>query len=123
MKEVTAHHVGIHSKLKIYSIAYQNSSIPHLYKIPLYDNNGLPSLHGPDYIKFQVGNPNEVGFNGVTNEALLAIIRDRLIAFQSSKFACVENQQALVHVDEALEVLKRRTRDRITRKVEGTHIV
>lgn len=112
MKEITSHHVGVHTDLKIFNDSLNNG----IYQI--YNKFGLMSN-----VRFQLGNPNEVGFNGVTNEALLAIVRDRLIAFQSSEFACIENQQALVHVDEALEVLKRRTRDRITRKVEGTHIV
>lgn len=135
MKEVTAHHVGVHSNIKIRQYKQNDNEIPTAYLVDgilFKDNQYCGELIRKsnnkeiDYgmaILFQNGNPSEVGFNGLTNEALLAIIRDRLISFQSSEFASVENQQALVHVDEALESLKRRTRDRITRKVEGTHIV
>lgn len=72
-------------------------------------------------LPFQNGPIPQVGVNGVTNEALLAIVIDRLYAFQASQFACMENYQALVNCETALSWLKKRTLDRITRGVEGTH--
>jgi len=70
-------------------------------------------------IRFQEGGIKEVGLNGVTNEALLAIVEDRLKGFQSGKFVCRENAVALTHIQEALMWLQRRTVDRVRRGVEG----
>ena len=72
-------------------------------------------------IRFQQGPIGEAGVNGLTNEALLAIVADRLEGFQRGEFACHENQQALSHVREALAWLEKRTRERVRRGVEGTH--
>lgn len=57
---------------------------------------------------------------GATNEALLAIIIDRLEAFQAGPFACTENAAALDHARICLGELQERTRGRIRRGVEGT---
>ncbi len=56
---------------------------------------------------------------GVTNEALLAILQDRLEGFQAGEFPCQENQVALEAVREAQAALHRRTLDRIARRVEN----
>jgi hypothetical protein len=74
-------------------------------------------------IDFQNGPINEVGVNGVTQEALLAILIDRLECFQSSEFACVENNNALQHLIEAQEELNSRTKKRVNEGTEGTHKV
>ena len=71
-------------------------------------------------ILFQNGPIGEVGVNGVTNEALLAVIEDRLVHFQDGPFACEENADALHNVRLALAALHRRTKQRIDRGVEGT---
>lgn len=73
-------------------------------------------------INFQNGPINENGVNGVTQEALLAICIDRLRAFQSGKFACRENAIALTKLEEAQHWLLHRTRARMARGVEGTHV-
>lgn len=70
-------------------------------------------------INFQNGPPADHGVNGVTQEALLAVIIDRLRGFQAGPFACVENQAALIHVETALAALHARTLDRVRRGVEG----
>lgn len=57
---------------------------------------------------------------GVTNEALLAIVIDRLEGFQAGPFACTENAAALDHARICLGELKERTRSRIMRGVENT---
>lgn len=72
-------------------------------------------------IHFQEGLPSEVGCNGITNEALLAIVIDRLRGFQSGPFACRENALALTKIEEALHWLQARSRDRSARGVEGTY--
>jgi len=71
-------------------------------------------------IGFQDGPIGEVGVNGISNEALLAIVEDRLIGFQSGEFRCRENAVALTKLQEAMMWLQQRTRDRIARGVEGT---
>lgn len=72
-------------------------------------------------VRFQNGPIKEVGTNGVTHEALLAIVEDRLIGFQSGPYACRENAVALTKIQEAMMWLQKRTRDRLARGVEGTH--
>ncbi len=70
-------------------------------------------------ICFQHGPILEHGVNGVTNESLLAIVKDRLEAFQAGQFKCDENAAALTAVNLALECLHSRTANRIKRGVEG----
>lgn len=72
-------------------------------------------------IFFQNGPIKEVGVNGITNEALLAIVEDRLAGFQSGPFACPENAAALGSVRDAMLFLAKRTAAREARGVEGTH--
>jgi len=72
------------------------------------------------YITFQNGPIAEAGVNGISNEALLAIVEDRLAGFQAGPFASDDNKAALAAVREAMMWLQKRTRDRIARGVEGT---
>ncbi len=72
-------------------------------------------------ISFQNGPINESGVNGLTQEVLLAIVIDRLRAFQRGTFACRENALALTKLEEAQHWLLHRTRERMARSVEGTH--
>lgn len=72
---------------------------------------------------FQNGPVSEAGANGLTHEALLAVLIDRLEGFQSGEYACVQNQLALDHIKTALYALNERTRERQSRGVEGTHEV
>lgn len=88
----------------------------HVYWIE-WEDQGTNSL--PIY--FQEGPIKEVGVNGITQEALLAIVIDRLRSFQSGPFSCRENAIALTHCEEALMWLQRRTIARIKRGVEGTN--
>lgn len=74
-------------------------------------------------VKFQKGPLNEAGVNGVTHEALLAILIDRLECFQAGAYACDENAVALAHLSTALNTLKNRTAKRIARGVEGTSTI
>ena len=72
-------------------------------------------------ITFQKGPIKEYGVNGISGEALLAIVEDRLIGFQSGSFACEANAIALSYIQSAMEVLKNRTIERLGRGVEGTN--
>ncbi len=101
----------------------------HLYRITGFDPTTNPSdlLAEPEddiariFILFQNGPIKESGVNGITQEALLAIVIDRLRSFQSGPFSCRENAIALTKCEEALMWLKKRTLDRTARGVEGTH--
>lgn len=77
----------------------------------------------PCFLRFQDGPIAEVGTNGVTHEALLAIVIDRLQDFQRGPFACRENALALTKLEEAMHWLHHRTKLRVARGVEGTHTV
>jgi hypothetical protein len=72
-------------------------------------------------ILFQNGPIKEFGVNGVTQEALLAIVIDRLRSFQAGPFACDANRLALACIEVGLDQLQKRTRERIGREVEGTN--
>jgi hypothetical protein len=74
-------------------------------------------------VLFQNGPINEVGVNGVTHEALLAILCDRMRGFQSGPYASADNAEALACMEQAQAALLRRTRARMARGVEGTHTV
>lgn len=71
-------------------------------------------------LHFQEGPVKEAGVNGLTQEALLAIVIDRLRCFQAGPFACRENAIALTHIETGLLWLKMRTLERTARGVEGS---
>lgn len=71
-------------------------------------------------IQFQRGPIAENGVNGLTNELLLTIVKDRLQSFQKGECACRENALALTKIEEAIHWLEARTADRQLRGVEGT---
>lgn len=94
----------------------------HEYWIALInaaDNSQFP----PVTIKFQKGPIKESGFNGLSNEALLEVVIDRMRGFQSGPFKSRDNACALTHLEEAMMWLQKRTRERMARGVEGTHQV
>jgi hypothetical protein len=98
----------------------------HLYRIAGFDasSNASNPMNGhpfsESWVLFQNGPIKESGVNGITQEALLAIIIDRLRSFQAGAFSCRENALALTNCEEALMWLQRRTVARIKRGVEGT---
>lgn len=102
----------------------------HRYLIKGFDPRLNPGFFEDDpyhtfgqTILFQNGPIPQAGVNGITQEALLAIVIDRLRSFQKGPYACVENEGALGHVEAALARLKDRTRKRMERGVEGTYAV
>lgn len=92
-----------------------------LAPVPVEDRRGTQT---PDVTKtvilFQNGPIQEFGVNGLTNEAMIAIVIDRMRAFQAGPFKSNQNLYALSDLESALGHLQARTRDRIKRKVEGT---
>lgn len=63
---------------------------------------------------FQNGPIPEKGVNGITQEALLAVLIDRLQSFQSGPYACRENAIALTKLQEAQMWLLEPTRSNPT---------
>jgi len=59
--------------------------------------------------------------NGAFVEDVIAAAKDRLEYYQKSRFACEANKKAIEGLQEALDALDWRTRDREQREVEGTH--
>jgi len=72
-------------------------------------------------IMFQHGPIKEAGVNGINEWALLAILLDRYRAFQTSKWACPENEATIEKLEGAMYQQVRRTLDRGKRNVEGTN--
>lgn len=73
-------------------------------------------------IFFQKGPRNDArSTNGVLDNDLLEIVRDRLRCFQEGEFATRENACALTHIEEALMWLNKRAEDRAERNVLGTY--
>ena len=97
----------------------------HCYQISGVNEESNPSngYAALPRILFQNGSIKEAGVNGITQEALAAIIIDRLRSFQAGPYACADNEEALNHFVQGLRSLQNRTRTRINRGVEGTHTV
>jgi len=132
MRELTDHRVNpANDKLKI-TVEDQPGSggANHLYRISGFDTstnasdiNAESEPFEATTILFQNGPIPEKGVNGITQEALLSIVADRLRSFQAGPFASRENAVALTHVETAQLWLHKRTLDRMNRGVEGTHKV
>jgi len=130
MHELTSHKVnGLNEQLLIEAVDERGvGGANHVYEItyagplvvPIDSVDGVavssPVCHT---IQFQNGGIAEVGVNGISNEALLAIVEDRLVGFQSGQFSCRENAVALTKIQEAMMWLQKRTVDRVKRGVEG----
>ena len=99
----------------------------HHYHVSGFESKTNPSTPDPNItgqcILFQNGPIAEVGVNGLTHEALLAIVADRLRSFQKGPYACKANACALTHIEEAMHWLQQRTIERMRRGVEDTHTV
>ena len=123
MREILTHKVnGLNEALRIGVLDEPGSGgACHKYEIAWGDGPDEMSQANPVFIKFQTGPIKESGVNGISGEALLAIVRDRLECFQAGPYAFETNQQALTHVVASMESLHSRTKERIERGVEGTH--
>lgn len=76
---------------------------------------------GAVLIRFQNGDPNEI-HNGLTHEQLISMVIDRMRGFQSGMYANPYNAKALEHFEAGLSVLQERTKERISRGVEGKRV-
>lgn len=99
----------------------------HIYLITVPEwksaDGSLSREESGTMLSFQDGPIAEVGVNGITHEALLAVLIDRLEHFQKGPYSCRENAIALTKIQEAQHWLHHRTKTRMDRGVEGTHTV
>jgi hypothetical protein len=93
---------------------------PNDKKVSIMPDGGI-SIRNSMLISFQNGPVKEAGVNGISQEALMAVVIDRLRSFQAGEYKCRENAIALTHFEEGLMWLQKRTRDRLARGVEGTN--
>jgi hypothetical protein len=132
MREITSHIVNpVNDKIKITVLDEPGpGGAYHVYGLSGMDfTRNEAAMKTPDdrpdgevSIIFQCGGIADHGVNGVTQEALLAIVADRLECFQAGPFASDYNAKALEHVKAAQESLLQRTRDRMARGVEGRSV-
>lgn len=120
MVEITSHKVnGLNEAITIKATDYSGAGgAHHVYELTHPALNGTATAL--TMIQFQNGPIKEVGVNGISGEALLAIVEHRLQCFQAGQFACRENAIALTKIQEAMHWLHHRTRERLQRGVEGT---
>jgi hypothetical protein len=131
MREITDHIVSGDQAVQLKIVVLDEpgaGGANHRYNIDWYDGlkRDLPdskntASRAECFIGFQDGPIKEMGVNGVTQEALLAIVIDRLRSFQAGPFACQDNEDALRACQVALGKLQQRTLARIKRGVEGTN--
>lgn len=120
MRELTSHKVNwLNEAIVIHALGPPGpGGACHEYAVGLRGALGDP-IHK---LCFQNGPiASQADINGsFSNEALLAIVEDRLLGFQSGEYACHENALALASIGNAIAWLHQRTRDRVARGVEGT---
>jgi hypothetical protein len=119
MREITSHKLtGLNDALKITVLDEPGpGGANHRYRIEPTTGNALGIL-----VEFQNGPLQETVYpNGVSNEALLALVIDRMQGFQRGQFSCRENALALTKLEEAMHWMQHRTRERMSRGVEGTN--
>lgn len=116
MREIRDHRVNAcNEAITLHSGETDESGATSRYRIAYKRDNGIDQVN----LRFHTG-PVADGVNGITNEALLAILADRLRGFQGGPFACQENADALAAIETAQARLGDRTRARVARGVEGT---
>lgn len=118
MRKINIHKIpGSASELEVFATDEKGpGGANHRYVIT--ERQDLPGVE----IAFQKGPIGEVGVNGLTSEALLAILIDRHKGFASGPYPSRENSLALTKLEEGLHWLQARTRDRIARDVEGKSV-
>ncbi len=124
MRELTGHKVNpANDVLRVLVLDEPGSGgANHEYSIEVPDG-GSNSTNSHYAIRFQNGPIAEAGVNGLTHEALLAILIDRMEGFQAGPYASPDNEEALQAMRVAQTALQRRTLARMARGVEGTHTV
>ena len=99
-REITSHKVnGLNEALRITTTDEPGAGGAH-HEYVIAGVQG-PLDHHPiktTEIHFQNGPIAEAGYNGISGEALLAVVVDRLECFQKGQYACSENALALTKI-------------------------
>jgi hypothetical protein len=151
IREITDHKTnGLNEAIEITAGEPGPGGAPHKYNL-IGRGEHIPNIGPRPFgvnLRFQNGPIKGIeDMNGITNEALLAVLIDRMRGFQGvppvhsapeitgvlttepkdyaaknlrAPFACRENAMALTHLEEALMWLQKRTLDRVKRGVEGS---
>jgi hypothetical protein len=88
-------------------------ALGHVHRCEIFDENGERMVYELQYgseattVQFQKGSPSLDGVNGVTNEALIAVLLDRLKSVQVV-LPCLENEGALDGLNTAMRSLRAR---------------
>lgn len=126
---LTTHRIGgpfkdINDKLEVSVMATDDGSVGSRYQISQTaesQKDSDPLAWNPIQIHFQDRPEKVSGVLGATNEALIAILINRLEGFQDGELACQENAEAIIYLWQALRCLHNRTIKRVVSGVEGTH--
>lgn len=116
---------GLDKHIKIFAVdepsldAPKDFGVNHGYEVRGYDKETGDHIWS-QFIQFQYGPVKENGVNGLSHEALLLIVEDRLTQFQNGPHACDENKAALAFLQQSLHWHGERTRRRIAQGIEGT---
>lgn len=119
MREITTHHNSAFTRDHIRVMAKDepgSGGACHDYVIGVWDAENFVS---EIELKYQHGPIKEVGVNGIADEALLAVIIDRLEAFSLGEFSSMETKNALMCAKQCLEWMSLRQRERAIRGVAG----
>jgi hypothetical protein len=91
----------------------------HLYQIDVRDPQVKTHSVYRTMLMFQKGGLQDVGPNGLTDQALLAIVLDRIRGFQSGPFQSPFNEGIIEKLQGTLDSFKARADERASRGVEG----
>lgn len=124
-REIIEHRINSFNREHIRILANEKShgGASHVYQINVVRASSEHASTAPieaAVIKFQMGPVQEVGFNGISDEALIAIVIDRVKGFQQGSVPCRQNALAITKLEEAVHWLRDRAEERERRGVEGT---
>jgi hypothetical protein len=123
MREITTHHDGhgLNESITIEADEPGPGGASHEYRLIIDQPQGV-EWFDVAHVRFQKGPRNVNGSTpGVTELAVLAILRDRLESFQAGEYACFENEEALNFINGAMTLMKDRADKRAARGVLGTY--
>ena len=111
--------------IDVYAVDKRNGDgANHTYRIDVraFENpkNAEPSV--TVMLPFQDGGLKDVGANGITEQALLAVVLDRLRGFNDGPYRCPENSMMITKIEEALMWGEKRANDRARRGLEGQRL-
>lgn len=100
------------------------SMIYHIFDAEIRPHHFIYVRHDVNSLSFnlQRGPIKENGVNGCQVDTIIAAA-GVILGGLNRQFPCAENEEAIKHLDAALDALARRKRDREARNVEGTNQV